>query len=104
MKDKKILWFHNETNIGKGDAVGLLFNPIDLINKTLILDFLTNFWIMKNKLQMFMVIGCPSLGFYGENCSIPCPQNCLKGLCHIEQGTCLGCQKGYRGDVCYTGN
>ena len=43
MKAKNILWFHNETNIGKGDAVGLLFNPIDLINKTLILDFLTNF-------------------------------------------------------------
>ncbi|XP_078328947.1 uncharacterized protein LOC144623898 [Crassostrea virginica] len=54
-----------------------------------------------NDLCEVEVYGCPSLGFYGENCSIPCPQNCLKGLCHIVQGTCLGCQKGYKGDACY---
>nr|XP_022306227.1 multiple epidermal growth factor-like domains protein 10 [Crassostrea virginica]XP_022306228.1 multiple epidermal growth factor-like domains protein 10 [Crassostrea virginica] len=40
---------------------------------------------------------CPIPGFYGENCSIPCPQNCH---CHITEGTCLGCLPGYVGTNC----
>ena len=43
------------------------------------------------------MIGCPKLGFYGESCSIPCPQNCF---CHITEGTCLGCLPGYYGENC----
>ncbi|XP_022307739.2 uncharacterized protein LOC111113742 [Crassostrea virginica] len=46
------------------------------------------------------VYGCPSPGFYGEDCSIPCPQNCQDGFCHIVEGTCLGCLPGYRGLRC----
>ncbi|XP_078327322.1 uncharacterized protein LOC144623100 [Crassostrea virginica] len=45
------------------------------------------------------VYGCPIPGFYGSNCSIPCPDpNCH--LCHIEPGTCNGCKPGYQGHQC----
>ncbi|XP_078328964.1 uncharacterized protein LOC111115084 [Crassostrea virginica] len=48
------------------------------------------------------VYGCSTPGYYGENCSIPCPQNCLQRRCHITEGTCLGyrCATGYRGLMC----
>nr|XP_022307726.1 protein jagged-1b-like [Crassostrea virginica] len=46
------------------------------------------------------VYGCPSLGVFGQNCSLACPQNCQEGRCHIIKGTCLGCQAGYRGLTC----
>lgn len=45
------------------------------------------------------VYGCPTSGFYGYNCSIPCPDvNCR--YCHIETGTCEGCKPGYQGHRC----
>ena len=53
---------------------------------------------------MITVTGCPSPGVYGENCSVPCPQNCQEGHCHIVEGTCLGCIPGYRGVTCNDGN
>lgn len=40
------------------------------------------------------VLGCPTPGFYGENCSLPCQQNCH---CHITEGLCTGCFPGYIG-------
>ncbi|XP_078328376.1 uncharacterized protein LOC144623706 [Crassostrea virginica] len=46
------------------------------------------------------VHGCPTPGFYGESCSIQCPQNCQEGRCHILDGTCLGCLSGYIGQIC----
>nr|XP_022308515.1 multiple epidermal growth factor-like domains protein 10 [Crassostrea virginica] len=46
------------------------------------------------------VFGCSSPGFYGENCSIPCPRNCQEGHCHIVEGNCLDCLPGYRGVTC----
>ncbi|XP_022305270.2 uncharacterized protein LOC111112174 isoform X2 [Crassostrea virginica] len=46
------------------------------------------------------VYGCSVPGFYGENCSIPCPRNCQEGHCHIVEGNCLGCLPGYRGVKC----
>ena len=54
--------------------------------------------------KFITVTGCPSPGFYGEKCSIPCPQNCQEGHCHIVEGTCLGCLPGYRGAICNEGN
>lgn len=44
--------------------------------------------------------GCPTLGYYGEDCSLPCPQNCQESNCNIVDGTCLGCNDGYRGATC----
>ena len=44
--------------------------------------------------------GCPTPGFYGESCSMQCPQNCQEGRCHILDGTCLGCVSGYIGQIC----
>ena len=46
---------------------------------------------------LFPLTGCPSLGFYGERCSLECHKNCF---CHIIDGNCLGCIPGYYGDNC----
>eukprot|EP00105_Crassostrea_gigas_P034461 XP_019918609.1 PREDICTED: multiple epidermal growth factor-like domains protein 6 isoform X1 [Crassostrea gigas] len=45
------------------------------------------------------VYGCPATGYFGSNCSVPCPDvNCQ--YCHIETGTCQGCKPGYQGNRC----
>eukprot|EP00105_Crassostrea_gigas_P019970 XP_011438627.1 PREDICTED: platelet endothelial aggregation receptor 1 [Crassostrea gigas] len=45
------------------------------------------------------VYGCPETGFYGSNCSIPCPDvNCQ--YCHIETGYSQCCKPGYQGHHC----
>uniref|UniRef100_A0A8W8NYI3 Uncharacterized protein n=1 Tax=Magallana gigas TaxID=29159 RepID=A0A8W8NYI3_MAGGI len=49
---------------------------------------------------MVSLKGCPTPGYYGEDCSLPCPQNCQEGHCHIVGGTCLGCVPGYIGPTC----
>ena len=36
-------------------------------------------------------------GYYGQNCSLPCPHNCF---CHMTHGTCLSCLPGYMGQNC----
>ncbi|XP_078329023.1 receptor-type tyrosine-protein phosphatase epsilon-like [Crassostrea virginica] len=53
-----------------------------------------------NELCELEVLGCPTVGFYGDSCSIPCPQNCQEGRCHIITGECLGCLPGYKGPRC----
>ena len=49
------------------------------------------------------ILGCPKQGYYGENCAISCPENCVNGMCHIVYGTCFGCEKGFAGTVCDKG-
>nr|XP_022305738.1 platelet endothelial aggregation receptor 1-like isoform X1 [Crassostrea virginica] len=46
------------------------------------------------------VYGCASPGYYGENCSLECPQNCQDGYCDIVEGTCFGCSHRYIGPRC----
>ncbi|XP_078328062.1 uncharacterized protein LOC111112519 [Crassostrea virginica] len=46
------------------------------------------------------VWGCSSPGYYGENCSLECPQNCQNGYCDIVEGTCFGCSHQYIGPTC----
>ncbi|XP_056003221.1 cell death abnormality protein 1-like [Ostrea edulis] len=53
-----------------------------------------------NELCEVEVYGCPTSGVYGENCDIPCPQNCQERHCDIVTGTCLGCIPGYKGSFC----
>ncbi|XP_062606973.1 multiple epidermal growth factor-like domains protein 10, partial [Saccostrea cucullata] len=53
-----------------------------------------------NELCELQVLGCPTSGVYGENCDLPCPQNCQEGHCNIVDGTCLGCVAGYKGSRC----
>uniref|UniRef100_A0A8W8NTF1 EGF-like domain-containing protein n=1 Tax=Magallana gigas TaxID=29159 RepID=A0A8W8NTF1_MAGGI len=53
-----------------------------------------------NELCEVGVYGCPVTGYYGDNCTMPCPQNCQEGHCDIVDGTCLGCKAGYIGSRC----
>ncbi|XP_078328057.1 uncharacterized protein LOC111112263 [Crassostrea virginica] len=46
------------------------------------------------------VYDCPSPGYYRENCSLECPQNCQNGYCDIVEGTCFRCAHRYIGPTC----
>uniref|UniRef100_A0A8B8BQD7 Multiple epidermal growth factor-like domains protein 11 n=1 Tax=Crassostrea virginica TaxID=6565 RepID=A0A8B8BQD7_CRAVI len=48
------------------------------------------------------VNGCRKPGVYGSNCNILCPKYCRYRTCHIQNGTCFGCEAGYTGTVCAT--
>ncbi|XP_050404671.1 multiple epidermal growth factor-like domains protein 10, partial [Patella vulgata] len=51
------------------------------------------------ELQIFTE-NCP-VGYYGTNCQISCPQNCLNKECEKVRGGCSkGCLDGYYGDYC----
>nr|XP_022303551.1 laminin subunit alpha-2-like isoform X2 [Crassostrea virginica] len=49
------------------------------------------------------VYDCPSPGYYGENCSLECPQNCQDGYCESVEGTCFACKPGHIGPRCTQG-
>ncbi|XP_062585669.1 multiple epidermal growth factor-like domains protein 10, partial [Saccostrea cucullata] len=53
-----------------------------------------------NELCELEVYGCNIPNVYGENCMLPCPQNCHERFCNIVDGTCLGCVTGYKGPRC----
>ncbi|XP_056017439.1 multiple epidermal growth factor-like domains protein 6 [Ostrea edulis] len=44
--------------------------------------------------------GCKNSGVYGYNCDLPCPNNCQELRCDIVNGSCLGCNAGWVGDLC----
>lgn len=47
-----------------------------------------------------IVQGCNESGLYGSNCDTPCPIYCKYNTCHIENGSCFGCQPGWIGTSC----
>ncbi|XP_056003692.1 multiple epidermal growth factor-like domains protein 11 [Ostrea edulis] len=47
-----------------------------------------------------IVKGCHKAGVYGDNCNIPCPENCQYKICNIVNGTCFGCLPGWTGALC----
>lgn len=50
-----------------------------------------------------MFIGCPESGYYGADCSVPCPDpKCA--FCDSKNGSCQVCEKGYQGHQCEIGN
>lgn len=51
----------------------------------------------------FLLLGCTISGYYGENCSTSCPENCLDGLCDTVNGSCYACIDGYSGPTCHRG-
>lgn len=52
--------------------------------------------------NIYSVKGCQTPGYYGSDCSSPCPNvNCQH--CHIETGICQGCMPGYQGQQCELG-
>lgn len=70
----------------------IIYKPSDRINEVK---------YVFRKYQIFLP-GCPMQRFYGESCSLPCPQNCQGGYCHILKGTCTGCDDGLNGPTCET--
>ena len=50
----------------------------------------------------FAFVGCLESGYYGPNCSIPCPDPHCR-YCHLETGVCQGCEAGYEGHHCELG-
>ena len=53
-------------------------------------------------INLCLLSECTISGYYGENCSTPCPKNCLNSLCGVN-GTCYSCLDGYSGPVCNEG-
>nr|XP_022305535.1 receptor-type tyrosine-protein phosphatase alpha-like isoform X2 [Crassostrea virginica] len=49
-----------------------------------------------------IVTGCSKPGVYGNKCNSSCPKNCRYRTCHIMDGTCFGCEAGYKGTNCAT--
>lgn len=65
------------------------------IGKTSFINF-----VILSKILNFL--GCTPKGYFGSNCSLPCPDvNCQE--CHIESGICHVCKQGYTGHHCETG-
>ena len=50
-------------------------------------------------MKITFIVGCAEAGFYGINCSIPCPDPHCR-YCHPETGTCYECKPGYEGHSC----
>lgn len=48
----------------------------------------------------FIILGCSTPDYFGQNCSLSCPVSCNNSRCHIETGNCFGCEDGFQGPKC----
>lgn len=67
-------------------------------------DSLSHFFVCLFACLFVFLLGCPTQGYYGENCSLQCPRNCEEGHCNIVDGTCMSCVDGYSGPYCNNGS
>ena len=51
-------------------------------------------------MTLLSIVGCPTPGRFGKNCSLLCPENCN---CDVIDNTCVECTPGYKGYLCYEG-
>lgn len=47
-----------------------------------------------------IVTGCSRHGLIGNECQIPCPDNCQENRCNIVNGSCVECSPGFIGQYC----
>ncbi|XP_069109294.1 scavenger receptor class F member 1-like [Argopecten irradians] len=40
------------------------------------------------------------IGYHGNHCDQPCPDNCKNKICNMDSGSCEACEPGYHGDSC----
>ena len=54
-------------------------------------------------LYLVCLVSDSNQGESGKNCSTPCPENCVDGLCEVVNETCFECLEGNNGSNIYEG-
>ncbi|XP_062590623.1 angiopoietin-1 receptor-like, partial [Saccostrea cucullata] len=92
IKSGELCFQHNETNLPSLTAqhVCVSFGQyVQFINER----------ITYIELCSLVVLGC-NRGFYGVDCSHPCPEHCKSNQCFVTNGICPACANGYTGSDC----
>lgn len=57
------------------------------------------FCVLELLLCLTFIFACDP-GWYGDDCKLPCPENCFDKVCDVIEGTCHNCSHGYTGSYC----